>query len=74
MTPYTWNLCKSKLKRQKADQWLLGSGAVGRGLTAKKHKGNGNILCCDRGGGYANAHFCQVSLNYTLQISEFYCM
>ena len=47
---------------------------MGRGLTAKKHKGNGNILCCDRGGGYANAHFCQVSLNYTLQIGEFYCM
>lgn len=72
--PYTWNPRKGKLNGQKAHQWLLGSGVVGRGLTAKRHKRNGNALYCDHGGGYTNAYFCQSSLNYTLKTGEFYCM
>lgn len=74
MILYIWNSKKGKLKGQKADQWLLRSGVVGRGLTMERHKGNGNVLYCDYCGGYTNAYICQISLNYTLKIGDFYCI
>lgn len=40
----------------------------------ERHKGNGNVLYCDYCGGYTNAYICQISLNYTLKIGDFYCI